>query len=419
MMKISKLKITNIKCFEEIEIPFENGNKDITNWSLIVGDNGTGKTTILRSLALGLCDAKGASALLEELHGGFLRQDTDEGKIEVTLKDTQNEYKITTTIEGEDEAVSQTTNPEGIQNIRKKIFAVAYGASRSIMGTESYDEYALVDSLYTLFNYEASLQNAELGARRIKDHNNNGEWEKTQKVLKKVLMFNESDKISLEKTGLYVEKDNIGKISFNALSDGYQSLTSVILDFLSWKLLGVKEEDFYLNSLSGIFIIDEIEQHLHPQWQRNIIKLLSEQFPDMQFICTTHTPICALGLNDLDCTSQLVKASYINSYSSVDPFNLKDEFKGYRADQILTSEIFDLPDARSIYIEDKLKEYEKIYLKPEDTRSANERKKLQEIEEELKDLPMWENQKDKETREELIGLLKKHKNKVANSDDKN
>ena len=415
-MKISKLKIENIKCFEEIEIPFENDNDEITNWSLIVGDNGSGKTTILRCLALGLCDAKGASALLSELHGDFLRQDTNEGEIEVTLKDTHNnkEYTITTKIEGNNEAVSQTTSPKNNENISKKLFAVAYGASRSIMGTESYDEYALVDSLYTLFNYEASLQNAELGARRIKDHNND-EWEKTKETLKKVLMFDESDEISLETTGLYIKKGNIGKISLNTLNDGYQSLASVILDFLSWKLLGV-EEGFDLNNLSGIFILDEIEQHLHPRWQRNIIKLLSEQFPDIQFICTTHTPICALGLNDLNCTSQLVKASYDNSHSNVDLFNLKDEFKGYRADQILTSDIFDLSDTRSISIENKLEEYRKIYLKSEDGRSTDEKKRLHDIEEELKDLPMWENEEDRKTREKLIELLGKRKNEIASSD---
>ena len=140
-----------------------------------------------------------------------------------------------------------------MKNIRKKISAVAYGASRSIMGTRSYDGYALVDSLYTLFNYEASLQNAELGAWRIKDYDEE-EWRKTQETLKKVLMFDESDEISLAMTGLYVKKGNIGKIPFNALSDGYLSLTSVILDFLSWKLLGMEEESFKLNNLSGIFI---------------------------------------------------------------------------------------------------------------------------------------------------------------------
>ncbi len=414
-MKISKLKIKNIKCFKEIEIPFENDNNDIKNWSLIVGDNGSGKTTILRSLALGLCDREGASALLSELYGDFLRQGTNEGEIKVTLKDTQNnEYKITTKIEGDNEAVSQTTNPESIQDIRREISAVAYGASRSIMGTNSYNGYALVDSLYTLFNYEASLQNTELGARRIKDHNND-EWEKTKETLKKILMFDESDEISLETAGLYVKKSNIGKISLNALSDGYQSLTSVILDFLSWKLLGV-EEGFDLNNLSGIFILDEIEQHLHPRWQRNIIKLLSEQFPDIQFICTTHTPICALGLNDLDCTSQLVKASYDNNHSSVDLFDLKDKFKGYRADQILTSDIFGLSDTRSISIENKLEEYRKIYLMPEDKRSSDEREKLQNIEEELKYLPMWENEEDRKTREKLIELLGKRKNEIASSD---
>ena len=417
-MKISKLKIKNIKCFEEIEIPFENENNEITNWSLIVGDNGSGKTTILRSLALGLCDAKGASALLEELYGdGFLRQGADKGEIKVTLKDTQNskEYTIKTIIEGDDEAVSQTRSLESIQSMRREIFAIAYGASRSIMGTRSYDRYALVDSLYTLFNYRASLQNAELGARRIKDHKN-GEWEKTQKILKKVLMFDERDEIYLEMAGLYVKKGNTRKISFNDLSDGYQSLTSVILDFLSWKLLDV-EGGFDLENLSGIFIIDEIEQHLHPQWQRNIINLLSKQFPKMQFICTTHTPICALGLNDLAGTSQLVKASYVNSHSSVDFFDLKDEFKGYRADQILTSEIFGLSDARSISIENKLEEYREIYLK--DERSEDEKEKLQNIEEELKDLPMWENEEDKKTRKKLIKLLEKHENKIASSDDKN
>ena len=413
-MKISKLKIKNIKCFEEIEIPFENDNNDITNWSLIVGDNGAGKTTILRSLALGLCNETGASALLSELYGDFLRQDTNEGEIEVTLKDTQNnECTITTKIEGDNEAVSQTTNPEITQNIRRKISAVAYGASRSITGTESYNGYALVDSLYTLFNYDGSLQNAELGVRRIKYHDRD-EWEKTQEALKKVLMLDENDEISLETTRLYVKKGDKGKISFNALCGGYQALSSVILDFLSWKLLAVEEGGFDLNNLSGIFIIDKIEQHLHPRWQRNIIKLLSEQFPDIQFICTTHTPICVLGLNDLDCTSQLIKASYDNNHSSVDFFDLKDEFKGYRADQILTSDIFGLSDTRSISIENKLEEYRKIYLKSADARSTDESKKLQSIEEELGELPMWENEEDKKTREELIELLKTHKNEIAN-----
>ena len=170
---------------------------------------------------------------------------------------------------------------------------MAYGASRSVTGTESYEEYALVDSLYTLFNYKYPLQNAELGASRVKIHSRE-EWKKLQNILKEVLMFQEDDEIFLERTGLYVETKR-GKESFNTLSDGYKSLTSVILDFLSWNLIYKEDEDFDLTNLSGILIIDELEQHLHPKWQRKIVKILSEQFPKVQFICSTHTPICVLG----------------------------------------------------------------------------------------------------------------------------
>ena len=108
---------------------------------------------------------------------------------------------------------------------------MGYGASRSVTGTESYEEYTLVDSLYTLFNYKSPLQNAELGASRVKIHSEE-EWGKLKDILKRVLMFQEDDEISLERTGLYIETRR-GKESFNTLSDGYKSLTSVIIVVLS------------------------------------------------------------------------------------------------------------------------------------------------------------------------------------------
>ncbi len=86
-MKISNLKIKNIKCFKEVDISFENENGDIKHWSLIVGNNGDGKTTILRCLALGLCDRSSAGGLLTELYGEFLRQGESEGSVEIILKD--------------------------------------------------------------------------------------------------------------------------------------------------------------------------------------------------------------------------------------------------------------------------------------------------------------------------------------------
>ena len=370
-MKVSKLILENIKCFKKVEIPFESNDK-IKNWSLFVGNNGQGKTTILRSLAIGLCEKEGASALLAELHGSFLRNGEKNGFIKVSLKDTDGvEHTITTKItsDGNNESISQKTTKKKLE--RKNIFAAAYGSGRTIRGTESYEEYALVDSLYTLFNYEYGLQNVELGARRVKSAGE-GEWIKLQGILKEILTLKATDKIVLEKAGLYIEAKEWGKMSFNSLSDGYQSLTSVVLDFLSWKLLN--SNNFNLDDISGIFIIDEIEQHLHPSWQRSIIKSLSDKFPKAQFICSTHTPLCALGLADLDTHSQLIKSSYVNGHSDIEIFDLKNDFKGYRADQILTSDIFDLSDTRSRRIENLLNEYREIYLKDELSRTEKEKR---------------------------------------------
>ena len=411
-MKITKLQLKNIKCFEDVELSFEREG-GLINWSLVVGDNGQGKTTILRSLALGLCDVEAASALLAELHGGILRHGEEQGTIKISLQNPNkpsDNYEVITSIWGKNESVSKNIyhNSNEIFHspliaFQEKIFAVAYGSDRGITGTESYDEYALVDSLYSLFNYKHQLQNAELGARRVQSLPTGG-WEKMQEILKDILVLSPNDKITLEPKGLYVES-KWGKVSFNALSDGYRSLTSVVLDFVGQYML--KADNFSLDDISGIFIIDEIEAHLHPRWQRSIIKSLAEKFPKVQFICSTHTPICALGLNDLDCESQLVKVAYVNGYSGLMPFNPKECFRGYRADQILTSELFGLSDTRSRSVEDKLEKYREIYLKEEKDRSDIEKKEFNEIEEELKDLHLWENEADRLERKRLIELLEK------------
>ena len=424
-MKILKLRLVNIKCFEEIEIPFESVDGNARDWSLFVGDNGQGKTTILRSLAMGLCDDDWAAALRSELDGEFLRWKKKEGSIEVCLKDSGGKkYTIKTLIrlEGNNESISQDVfhgdcvgecdrknDKSRIKNFekRKDIFAVAYGAGRYVSGTESYEEYTLVDALSTLFDYEHSLQNAELGARRIQDQ---GEWENLQNILKEILMMEDDEEVSLEITGLYI-KTRHGKGAFGTMSDGYKSLTSVVVDFLCWNQVH-RLEDFSSKNLSGIFIIDELEQHLHPRWQRKIIKILSDQFPKVQFICSTHTPICALGLIDLvESESRLFKVAHEKDYSEVNEFDLREEFKGYRSDQILTSRIFDLTDTRSAYIEGRLEKYAKIYLKEEDKRDSEEKRRLREIEEELKDLPMWDNVQEKMQRAELIKLLKSQADK--------
>ena len=50
---------------------------------------------------------------------------------------------------------------------------------------------------------------------------------------------------------------------------------------------------------SGVILIDEIDLHLHPKWQREILRKLHEVFPNVQFIVTTHSPIILQGASDI------------------------------------------------------------------------------------------------------------------------
>ena len=88
---------------------------------------------------------------------------------------------------------------------------------------------------------------------------------------------------------------------------------------------------------------------------------------------------------------------------------MKEDYKGYRIDQILTSDIFELTSARSKSIEEKLEEYREIYLKDKGERSSAEQKTLERIKKELKNLPTWETEQDKLTRKKLIRLIEENK----------
>ena len=71
------------------------------------------------------------------------------------------------------------------------------------------------------------------------------------------------------------------------------------LDLLAWWFVYRNGKTFRFRDVRGVVFIDEIEQHLHPRWQRNIIRLLTRSFPRVQFVATTHSPLVASGCEDV------------------------------------------------------------------------------------------------------------------------
>jgi hypothetical protein len=146
--------------------------------------------------------------------------------------------------------------------------------------------------------------------------------------------------VTLEKgAGVFV-KDPYGiSRPIGTIADGYHATLSMICDMFGWALF--YDNEIFKKGLSGIVIIDEIEQHLHPKWQRKIIGKLIKVFPKIQFIMTTHSPLIAGNagkLFDEGNGLKLFYAGYSDGKSVVSEVEENLGELGY--DQVLSSEAF-------------------------------------------------------------------------------
>ena len=301
-MKVTTLRLTNIRCFQDLTLELHGKS------ALLVGDNGDGKSTVLRSLAMGLCDDSSASALFRELYGESVRQQCNHGTVEVELTDRRRRFRTCTTITSlpRFERVHQDlyqirrgpppTSLEQAAFPWHHIFAVGYGPGIRVQGTTDYDYYLTVDALYPLFAYNTRLQNPELVIRRLVAPSGAAPRAANilptlKELLRLLLQLEPKDSVQLTRAGIFV-KTRQGQHPLSSLGDGYRSTITLVLDLVSWWYLRGSAD---LTNLEGVVLIDEIEQHLHPRWQRNIMQLLTRSFPNVQFLATTHSPLVASG----------------------------------------------------------------------------------------------------------------------------
>jgi predicted ATPase len=374
---IAKVEIVNIRCFQSLTVDFEVDRKPI-RWAMILGDNAVGKTTLLRSIALGLCNESDAVALMKSVPGDFVRKGAEEGYIKIHLREDKNtkrpkKYTVTTTIsqksEGSPEIVRQETEP-ATNFPWADIFVCGYGAYRASQAQASYEQYKVMDAVRSLFDPQVSLQNPEIVLLRRDPEVR----EQLEQKLLSILMLDLPDcEINYTKRGIELDGP-WGRLPFQVLSDGYRSTAQWVLDFMGWL---IQAERLIGNpDIGGILLIDEIEQHLHPRWQRYIVQRLRKQFPKTQIIASTHTPLAASGMVDVD-QSVLLKLEQ-RSDSEIDLRVIdKQLLAGKRADQVLASEAFGLVTTRNPGSEDQIDRYTELLGKT--TRTDTEEAALQEL----------------------------------------
>ena len=410
-MYITGLKLENIKCFKKLEYSFENED----GASLVIaGDNGDGKSTILRSIALSLCDKWTAAGLLRELSGEFVRSNNDieKGVITLDLQNGKSKYVIKTTIKwNKNETyeypirnIAEYKNGKKVGTIPdeefpwKDIFATGYGAGLRTSGTQDFQYYFTGDSIYSLFKSDVSLQNPELAVRRITESIRENELkgiDVANEVKESILawlgeiLLLKDQYLEIKPNGIYIfHTKTKTSTALAASGDGYKALTALVLDMLAWWFLN----QFYdaekgrlrkdkvisiegLQGINGIVIIDELEQHLHPKWQKEILPALKKNFPNVQFVIATHSPLVISGAK-----TPILILNECNGISK--------EFFGWRAEDVYR-EMGVKNTSRSDDMIQKLGKFDSLYAKKIDGQiSSPESDELKVLEQELlRDLP--------------------------------
>ena len=194
-----------------------------------------------------------------------------------------------------------------------------------------------------------------------------------RQLLSNILQLDESDDLTLDRTGIRLRQieRNIG---LSALADGYRGTVTWVLDLLSWWFVYRAGRTFQFQDVRGVVFIDEIEQHLHPRWQRNIMRLLTESFPRVQFVATTHSPLVASGCKDVT-VHNITKGGY----QTETPF-------GWLAEDVYR--LMGLQTTRSHDLASLLDEYQRLDLRRlQKKTSSTELTRIEEIKQELIQLP--------------------------------
>jgi predicted ATP-binding protein involved in virulence len=180
---------------------------------------------------------------------------------------------------------------------------IGYGSSRlRVSAGTSADVMKEYTSISSLFSNEILLINVEENFKDWHINYPNG-YNQLQSIFKELLPsikeikveFDEKDKKNKVKYYLVDEGEEFYEagIEFFDLAAGYKSIIAMIGDMINRLNSAQSVQTF--NDLQGIVIIDEFELHLHPKYQKLFVEKLTELFPKIQFIVSTHSPIPLLG----------------------------------------------------------------------------------------------------------------------------
>ncbi|MGV2881439.1 AAA family ATPase [Paenibacillus taichungensis] len=345
MLRIDKIDLININSISNLSIKFQNGV------NILCGTNGVGKTTILECLAISI-----------------------NGRPFYRIKNSVSSFsgQINTTLIHNDSIIRKCIdvypdNSFGFARISDEM--IYYNIShRSTSRRHPFDLDrvrimspldAIIMWFYRNYYEDENLSNAKSNNLQIVNQifnriDQNIFFSELQiTTQKRKTSFNEERNEEYRSVTLLVKTPH-GIIDFNDLSSGYKACFTILLDIIRYveKLHKIEVRDF-----SGVVLIDEIDQHLHPEWQSKIVSIIKWLIPNAQLIFTTHSPhviqsaqsgeIIPLGVDENN-----------NIYIRDLPESQKYGYQGWTIEEILVH-VMGLSNPMSKIFQEKLKMFEK------------------------------------------------------------
>lgn len=358
-MYIRELSIKNLKLLKELHLSFVRTDGSLRHWTVIIGDNGTGKTSILQAIAMAAAGQLQVNNLASKVVGQ-LRDRRSELPMQVSATFSFSESALRTqtyfpdlqtepsadlrlvstvslsaterSVRGEsfyasapEVAFGEVRSQGGPLDSARAVntpywFVAGYGVARVLPQSGSVPTLDMpsIERLAPLFpdappltstafaNYFSSIGEDSARARSFAGTLRDALFS-AEKLLPRLRDLELRGAGGVRTAGDLQERNrflqNVGKTSIkvpaNALSHGYSSTIAWIADLVGHILLEAKE-DIPPAEMCGLVLIDEVDLYLHPSWQAVLIHALRATFPRLQFIVTTHSPLVLASVEALD-----------------------------------------------------------------------------------------------------------------------
>ena len=328
-MHVRKLVIRNIRSISELVIDIPDPR---AGWHVILGDNGSGKSSVIRALALALIGPFDANATREDWLD-WIHVDASAGHIEVEVTPdadfdrwvgSGNKARTTINVTVELPKSDDTDGARALAPImqgrhtKRTVwgggagwYSASFGPFRRFSGGDNeYDRlfytHPRLARHLSVFGEDVALGEALrwLQDLQFKRYENN---ERADRLLQGLIGFLRQSRLLPH--GAHIEevrsqavifRDGSGvNIPVEQLSDGFRSVLSMTFELLrgmavaygSTAFLDALDTRAGAVRLPGVVAIDEVDAHLHPAWQMRIGDWFVERFPNVQFLVTTHSPI--------------------------------------------------------------------------------------------------------------------------------